>query len=296
MLVRSVVKSWDDSLFGYVVGHEKEDLTFSGTDSAPFAPLGAVVDGSFDWSGEERPDVRWRDTIIYEAHVKGISQLASGCPGGTARHLSRPCIRACHRPPEEARRDRRPAASGPRVPAGPTPGREGLANYWGYNTLNFLSPEPRYARGSGIDAVTRVQADGEVAHNAGFEVLLDVVYNHTAEGNRLGPTLSFRGIDSEMYYKETRENMRYQMDYTGTGNTLDAGNVHVLRLIMDSLRYWVTDMHVDGFRFDLASVLARELHHVDMLSPFFLMIEQDPVLSQVKLIAEPWDIGTADIR
>jgi isoamylase len=287
---------WDDSLFGYKVGHEREDLEFSESDSAPFAPLGAVVDDAFDWSYEDRPDYRWRDTIIYEAHVKGISELHPEVPEdlrgtylGLASdpvidHLKRLGVTAVQLLPAHAFLQDRHLVE------------EGLANYWGYNTLNFLSPEPRYARGNGIDAVVEFKQMVKTLHGAGFEVLLDVVYNHTAEGNRLGPTLSFRGIDSELYYKETRENKRYQMDYTGTGNTLDAGNVHVLRLIMDSLRYWVTEMHVDGFRFDLASVLARELHEVDMLSPFFMMIEQDPVLSQVKLIAEPWDIGDGGYR
>lgn len=287
---------WDDSLFGYEVGHAEEDMRMSHSDSAAYAPLGAVVDTSFDWSEESRPDIRWRDTIIYETHVKGISQLHPDVPQdrrgtylGLASdpiidHLKNLGVTTVQLLPVHAFLQDRNLVE------------KGLANYWGYNTLNFLSPEPRYARGTGVDAVNEFKQMVKTLHGAGFEVLLDVVYNHTAEGNRLGPTLSFRGIDSEMYYKETRENMRYQMDYTGTGNTLDAGNLHVLRLIMDSLRYWVLEMHVDGFRFDLASVLARELEQVDMLSPFFMMIEQDPVLSQVKLIAEPWDIGEGGYR
>lgn len=288
--------TWDDSLFGYVVGHDQEDLAYSDSDSAPYAPLGAVVDNAFDWTGEERPDVRWRDTIIYETHVKGISQLHPDTPEelrgtylGVASdpiidHLKSLGVTAVQLLPVHAfLQDRRLVELG-------------LTNYWGYNTLNFMAPEPRYARGNGIDAVVEFKQMVKTLHNAGFEVLLDVVYNHTAEGNRFGPTLSFRGIDSEMYYKETRESKRYFKDFTGTGNTLDAGNLHALRLIMDSLRYWVLEMHVDGFRFDLASVLARELYDVDMLSPFFMMIEQDPVLSQVKLIAEPWDIGNGGYR
>jgi isoamylase len=287
---------WDDSLFGYEIGNPKEDMAMSTTDSAAFAPLGAVVSSDFDWSDESRPDIRWRDTVIYEAHVKGISQRHPDVPEdlrGTylglasepvLAHLQKLGITTVQLLPVHAFLQDRHLVD------------KGLANYWGYNTLNFLSPEPRYAKGTGVDAVGEFKQMVKALHNAGFEVLLDVVYNHTAEGNRMGPTLSFRGIDSEMYYKETRESKRYHMDYTGTGNTLDAGNVHVLRLIMDSLRYWVLDMHVDGFRFDLASVLARELDQVDMLSPFFMMIEQDPVLSQVKLIAEPWDIGEGGYR
>ncbi|MEM6328506.1 MAG: glycogen debranching protein GlgX, partial [Bacteroidota bacterium] len=167
----------------------------------------------------------------------------------------------------------------------------GLSNYWGYNTLAFLAPESSYATRKGIDAVRDFKIMVRALHDAGLEVLLDVVYNHTAEGNHLGPTLSWRGLDNLAYYKTHPETARYLMDYTGTGNTLDAGNSYVLQLIMDSLRYWVLDMHVDGFRFDLASALARELYDVDMLGPFLQVVQQDPVLSQVKLIAEPWDVG-----
>jgi isoamylase len=282
---------WDDSLFGYEVGHKHEDLAFSDTDSAAYAPLGAVVKDSFDWGDELRPDVRWRDTVIYETHVKGISQLHPDVPEelrGTylglasepvVSHLKNLGITTIQLLPVHAFLQDRHLVE------------QGLTNYWGYNTLNFFSPELRYSAGGGISAVSEFKQMVKTLHNEGFEVLLDVVYNHTAEGNRLGPTLSFRGIDSALYYKETHDSLRYHMDFTGTGNTLDAGDPHVLRLIMDSLRYWVLDMHVDGFRFDLASALARELYEIDMLSPFFLMIEQDPVLSQVKLIAEPWDIG-----
>jgi isoamylase len=282
---------WHDSLFAYELGHPKQDLSFSEEDSAPYAPLGVVVDDAFDWRGERRPDIPWRDTIIYETHVKGISRLHPEVPDnirgtylGLASdaildHLKKLGITAVQLLPVHAFLQDRHLVE------------KGLDNYWGYNTLNFLSPEPSYASKGPLSAVTEFKQMVKALHNAGFEVFLDVVYNHTAEGNRLGPTLSFRGIDSETYYKETPEDMQYQMDYTGTGNTLDAGNTHVLRLIMDSLRYWVTEMHVDGFRFDLASVLARDLFDVNMLSPFFKVIEQDPILSQVKLIAEPWDVG-----
>jgi glycogen operon protein len=169
--------------------------------------------------------------------------------------------------------------------------RQGLTNYWGYNTLSFFSPEPSYATEGGLTAVREFKMMVRALHQAGFEIIVDVVYNHTGEGSRLGPTLSFRGIDNRSYYKENPENRRYLIDYTGTGNTLDAGNSYVLQLIMDSMRYWVLEMRVDGFRFDLASALARELFDVDMLSAFFQIIQQDPILSRVKLIAEPWDVG-----
>jgi isoamylase len=282
---------WHDSLFGYEIGHADEDLSFSAEDSAPYAPLGAVMPREFNWSRENRPAVEWRDTVIYEAHVKGISKLHPDVPEdlrgtylGLASdpiidHLKRLGVTTIQLLPVHAFLQDRHLVE------------KGLANYWGYNTLSFFAPEPSYAASGPLKAVEEFKEMVKRLHKAGFEVLLDVVYNHTAEGNRMGPTLSFRGIDSETYYKESPDDKRYQMDYTGTGNTLDAGNIHVLRLIMDSLRYWVTEMHVDGFRFDLASVLARDLHEVNMLSPFFKVIEQDPVLSQVKLIAEPWDVG-----
>jgi isoamylase len=282
---------WHDSLFGYRIGDAKEDLSFSDEDSAPYAALGAVVQSSFDWGGEKHPAIPWRDTVIYETHVKGISKSHPDVPeeirgtySGLAsepviEHLKALGVTSIQLLPVHAFLQDRHLLE------------KGLRNYWGYNTLNFLSPEPGYSSTGPIGAVDEFKGMVKALHSAGFEVLLDVVYNHTAEGNRMGPTLSFRGIDSEMYYKEVPEDRRYQMDFTGTGNTLDAGNTHVLRLIMDSLRYWVTEMHVDGFRFDLASVLARELFEVDMLSPFFQVIEQDPILSQVKLIAEPWDVG-----
>ncbi len=282
--------TWDDSLFGYHVGSPQEDLDFSDRDSAPYAPLGEVIDPQFEWTDANRPNIHWRDTIIYEAHVKGITQRHPDVPEELrGRYLgvaSDPIIDHLHRlgvtsvqllPVHAFLQDRHLV-------------QKGLTNYWGYNTLNFFSPEPTYA--SAPDrAVEEFKQMVDRLHNAGFEVLLDVVYNHTAEGNRLGPTLSFRGVDNLSYYKESPQSSRYYMDFTGTGNTLDMGNPHVLQMVMDSLRYWATEMHVDGFRFDLASVLARKLYEVDMLSPFFQVIQQDPVLSQVKLIAEPWDVG-----
>jgi len=283
--------TWDDSLFGYQVGHPDEDLSYNDDDSAAFAPLGAVINSEFDWSGESHPDIPWRDTIIYEAHVKGMTRLHPDVPEelrGTyeglatepvLEHLRSLGVTAIDLLPVHAFLQDRHLVE------------QGLSNYWGYNTLNFFSPEPTYVAEGPLNSADEFKRMVKVLHQAGFEVILDVVYNHTAEGNRMGPTLSFRGIDSFTFYKETEANKRFYMDFTGTGNTLDMGNSRVLRFVMDSLRYWVTEMHVDGFRFDLASVLARELFEVNMLSPFFQVIEQDPVLSQIKLIAEPWDVG-----
>jgi len=283
--------TWNDALFGYQIGHPDEDLSFNPADSAPYAPIGAVVEERFEWGGDRSPGIPWEDTIIYETHVKGISMRHPQVPKhlrGTylglvsdpiLDHLKRLGITTVQLLPVHAKvQDRRLVELG-------------LSNYWGYNTLSFFAPEPEYSSTGPTGAVTEFKTMVKKLHAAGFEVIIDVVYNHTGEGSRLGPTLSFRGIDNLGYYKENPENKRYLMDYTGTGNTLDPGNPYVLQLIMDSLRYWVTEMHVDGFRFDLAAALARELYEVDMLSAFFKVIQQDPVLSQVKLIAEPWDVG-----
>jgi len=282
---------WHNSLFGYPVDHNQKDLAFDTSDSAPYAPLGAVVENTFEWMGDRRLDIPWEDTIIYETHVKGISQLHPEVPEdlrGTylglvcdpvLDHLKNIGVTTVQLLPVHAKvQDRRLM-------------QMGLSNYWGYNTLAFFAPEPTYSTNGPLTAVQDFKKMVRALHNAGFEVIIDVVYNHTGEGNRLGPTLSFRGIDNMAYYKERPDDKRYLMDYTGTGNTLDAGNPYVLQMIMDSLRYWVTEMHVDGFRFDLASALARELFDVNMLSAFFQVIQQDPVLNQVKLIAEPWDVG-----
>lgn len=282
---------WHDALFGYRVGDPREDLSFDDCDSAPFAPLGAVVEDTFEW-GEDRPAaVPWEDTVIYETHVKGISRLHPEVPEelrgtylGLASepvldHLRSLGVTTVQLLPVHAHVDDRTLVE------------RGLTNYWGYNPLAYFAPEPEYAQGGGLAAVREFKAMVRALHAAGFEVVVDVVYNHTGEGNHLGPTLSFRGIDNASYYKLNPEAPRYYMDYTGTGNTLDPGNPYVLQLIMDSLRYWVVEMHVDGFRFDLAAALARELYDVNMLSAFFKVIQQDPVLSRVKLIAEPWDVG-----
>ncbi|MGI9175346.1 MAG: glycogen debranching protein, partial [Rhodothermales bacterium] len=282
---------WDDSLFGYEIGHPQKDLSFSSVDSAPYAPLGAVVENHFEWGDDHHSKVPWEDTIIYETHVKGISQLHPDVPEmhrGTylglaseaiLEHLTKLGVTTVQLLPVHAKVNDRHLVE------------NGLDNYWGYNNLSYFAPEPSYASSGPIDAVRDFKMMVRALHAAGFEVIIDVVYNHTGEGNAMGPTLSWRGIDNMGYYKENPDDPRYLMDYTGTGNTLDAGNPYVLQLITDSLRYWVQEMHVDGFRFDLAAALARELYDVNMLSAFFKVIQQDPVLSQVKLIAEPWDVG-----
>lgn len=282
---------WNDALFGYEIGHNDEDLSFSELDSAPFIPKSVVVDHSFDWGNDRHPRIPYHQTIIYEAHVKGFTQLHPDIPENirgtyaaighpvTIKYLKDLGITAIELMPVHhfvADRHLR---------------ERGLTNYWGYNTIGFFAPDSRYAS-SGLlgEQVIEFKNMVKELHKAGIEVILDVVYNHTAEGNEKGPTLSFKGIDNASYYR-LAEDKRYYMDYTGTGNTLNANLPHVLRLMMDSLRYWIVDMHVDGFRFDLASTLARELHEVNRLSAFFDIIHQDPTISQVKLIAEPWDIG-----
>jgi isoamylase len=284
---------WADELFGYKIGDPAGDLSFDERDSAPFAPLGMVVDEQFDWSGENRPEIAWHQTIIYEAHVRGLTKLHPGVPEnlrGTYAGLASPESIAHLRklgvttvelmPVHHFIHDRHLID-------------RNLRNYWGYNTLNFFSPEPSYASTAG-DPVAVVREFKQMVkdlHNAGFEVILDVVYNHTGEGNEMGPTLSFRGLDNRAYYRTVADNQRYYMDYTGCGNTLNLVHPHSLQLLMDSLRYWVTEMHIDGFRFDLAAALARELRDVNQLGPFFDLIYQDPTLAPIKLIAEPWDLG-----
>ena len=283
--------AWSDALFGYKIGDPEEDLSYSEIDSAPYLPKCAVIDENFDWEGDTPIQLPYHKSIIYEAHVKGFTKLHPDIPEnirGTYAGLAHPVtiqylkglgVTAVELMPvhhfisDRHLQDR------------------GLTNYWGYNTIGFFAPDVRYSS-SGVrgEQVTEFKNMVKSLHQAGIEVILDVVYNHTGEGNHLGPTVSFRGIDNAAYYRLT-EDRRYYMDYTGTGNTLNANLPNVLRLLMDSLRYWILEMHVDGFRFDLASTLARELHEVDRLSAFFDIIHQDPVISRVKLIAEPWDIG-----
>lgn len=281
-----------DSTFGYGIGQLEGDLSFSKTDSAPFVPKAAVIDSSFNWEQDKSPAIPYHKTIIYEAHVKGFTQLHPDIPEeirGTYAGIAHPVsidylkelgITAIElMPVHHFINDR-------------TLVEKGLNNYWGYNTIGFFAPDVRYCSSGVIgDQVYEFKNMVKELHKAGIEVILDVVYNHTAEGNQLGPTLSFRGIDNASYYRLIEDDKRFYMDYTGTGNTLNPMFPNVLRLIMDSLRYWILEMHVDGFRFDLAATLARELHEVNRLSAFFDIIHQDPVISQVKLIAEPWDVG-----
>ncbi|MCL5098475.1 MAG: glycogen debranching protein GlgX [Candidatus Omnitrophica bacterium] len=283
---------WADELFGYRLGDPREDLEADDRDDAPWAPLAAAIDPSFDWGGDRPPARRWRETIIYESHVKGLTQRHPEVPKelrGTYAGLAVPPVIDYLKqlgitaielmPVHHFVQDHQLL-------------EKGLTNYWGYNTLAFFAPEPRYAAAKlPVETVLEFKRMVRALHAAGIEVILDVVYNHTAEGNHLGPTLSFRGIDNAAYYRLTADDRRFYMDYTGCGNTMNMTTPKVLQLIMDSLRYWVTDMHVDGFRFDLASALAREFHEVDKLGGFFDIIHQDPVISQVKLIAEPWDLG-----
>ena len=280
---------WDDSVFGYQVG--KDDLSFDSRDNAAFAPLASVIDTAFTWGDDRPPRTPWHKTLIYEGHVVGLTARHPEVPedrrgtyaGVTTepviQHLLDLGVTAVELLPVHYHLNDRQLVE------------RGLTNYWGYNTLNFFAPHVAYAsRASPRKSVAEFKSMVRSLHAAGIEVILDVVYNHTAEGNHMGPTLSWRGIDNANYYRLAKDK-RYYMDYTGCGNTLNMQSPRVLQLIMDSLRYWVLELHVDGFRFDLASTLARELHEVDRLGAFFDIIHQDPVISQVKLIAEPWDVG-----
>ncbi len=283
---------WSDTLFGYEVGHADADLSFDTRDSAESAPLAAVIDPRFRWGRDKPLRTPWHKTLIYEMHVKGFSELSPWVPAnlrgtyaglasdGALRHLKSLGVTAVELLPVHHHVDDRFLVD------------QGKVNYWGYNTLGYFAPNQRYATDANPqNTVTEFKKMVRKLHRHGLEVILDVVYNHTAEGNHLGPTLSLRGLDNASYYRLVQGDQRYYMDYTGCGNTLNMLCPRVLQLIMDSLRYWVLEMHVDGFRFDLASALARELHAVDKLGAFFDIIHQDPVLSQVKLIAEPWDLG-----
>jgi isoamylase len=283
---------WSAEMFGYKLGDPQEDLSLDDKDNAAYAPLASVIDAAFTWGDDKPLRIPWHQTIIYEAHVKGFTQRHPDVPeklrgtyAGIATeaaisHLKSLGVTAIELMP---------------VHQSLTPWhleQKKLKNYWGYDTLAYLAPHSEYAAANTAEEIVReFKRMVRALHAAGIEVILDVVYNHTAEGNQMGPTLSLRGIDNATYYRVSAEDARYYMDYTGCGNTLNMRHPRVLQLIMDSLRYWVTEMHVDGFRFDLASALARELHEVDKLGAFFDIIHQDPVLSQVKLIAEPWDLG-----
>jgi glycogen operon protein len=257
---------------------------------------GVVINPFFDWEGDRSPNVPYNETVIYEAHVKGLTQLHPDVPEelrGTYAGLAHPAVTGHLAKLGVTAIELMPVHQ---FVHDSTLVEKGLRNYWGYNTLAFLAPHADYAATSRDEQnlgqqVQEFKSMVKAMHAAGIEVILDVVYNHTAEGNHLGPTLSFKGIDNPAYYRLVEDDPQYYMDYTGTGNSLNVRHPHSLQLIMDSLRYWVTEMHVDGFRFDLAAALAREFYDVDRLATFFELVQQDPIVSQVKLIAEPWDVG-----
>ena len=280
---------WDQACYSYNFGDE---LSRNDADSAPFVPRSIVHDSQFDWGDDHAPDIPLHETVIYEAHVKGFTRCRSEIPEefrgtyagfahpASIEHLRSLGVTAVElMPVHQFVQDQRLL-------------EQGLRNYWGYNTIGFFAPHNEYSsRGGHGEQVNEFKAMVRALHQAGIEVILDVVYNHTAEGNHLGPTLCFKGLDNRAYYRLVQKSRQYYYDTTGTGNSLNVQHGHTLQLIMDSLRYWVTEMHVDGFRFDLAATLAREFHEVDRLSTFFDLIQQDPVVNRVKLIAEPWDIG-----
>lgn len=281
--------AWSDAHFGYRIGHSRADLSFDRRNNANGMPKAKVIDPAFTWGDDRRPNIPWHDTVIYEMHVRGFTMRHPDVPpryrGTYAALATAPVIDYLKRlgvtavelmPVHYFVHDRHLV-------------EKGLSNYWGYNSIGYFAPHQAYSSSEHSDQEFKTMV--KTLHSAGIEVILDVVYNHTAEGNHLGPTLSFRGIDNAAYYRLVHDDKRYYMDYTGCGNTLNMQHPHVLQLIMDSLRYWIEEMHVDGFRFDLASALARELHAVDRLGAFFDIIHQDPVISRVKLIAEPWDLG-----
>src|SRR5271166_1434265 len=280
---------WSDTHFGYRTGSAREDLSFDRRDNARGMPKAVVVDETFNWGRREiRPNIPWEDTIIYEAHVKGLTQKREDVPpnlrgtyGGLSSpamiaHLKKLGVTTIELLPIHGFLDDRVLVE------------KKLSNYWGYNTLAFFAPEPRYAQDNSLDSFRTAVAR---LHDAGIEVMLDVVYNHTAEGNHMGPTLSFRGIDNASYYWLKPDNPRYYDDFTGCGSSVNLVHPRVLQMVMDSLRYWVEVCHVDGFRFDLASTLGRGPAGFDRRAPFFAAVRQDPVLASVKLVAEPWDIG-----
>ena len=282
---------WNDAVFPYPLGGD--DLQRDDRDSAPYVPKSVVIDDSFDWGGDRAPGRKLHETVIYEVHVKGFSKLRNEIPQdlrGTYAGLAHPAsidyltslgVTAVELLPVHQFVHEKHLIE------------KGLRNYWGYHSYGFFAPHNEYAAvDNPIEVVREFKGMVKLLHDAGLEVILDVVYNHTGEGNHLGPVLSFKGLDNAAYYRTSEQDPRYYVDYTGTGNTLNMRHPHVLQLIMDSLRYWVREIRVDGFRFDLASTLARELYDVDRLSAFFDVVHQDPTLQGVKLIAEPWDLGS----
>jgi isoamylase len=281
---------WNEAVFPYPF--KESDTSRNDADSAAFMPKSVVINPFFDWAEDKRPHTPWHKTIIYETHVKGFTMRHPGIPEnlrGTYAGMAHPAALRYLKQLGVTAVELLPVHQF--IHANHLLER-GLRNYWGYDSISFLAPHNEYAAsGSAGQQVTEFKQMVKALHDEGIEVILDVVYNHTAEGNHLGPVLSMKGIDNTTYYRTVANDERYYMDYTGTGNSLNMRHPHVLQMIMDSLRYWLLEMHVDGFRFDLAATLARELHDVDRLSAFFDIIQQDPVISQVKLIAEPWDIG-----
>jgi glycogen operon protein len=282
---------WDQAVYSYVLS-DGDDRVIDRTDSASAMPKSIVIDASFEWAEDYRPRTPWHDTVIYETHVRGLTWRHPDVPpsqrgtyAGVANpalieHFQRLGVTAVELMPVHEFVDDQSLVD------------RGLRNYWGYNSIAFFAPHNGYASRPGQRVVNEFKTMVRALHTAGIEVILDVVYNHTAEGNHLGPTLSFRGLDNPSYYRLNPDDPRRYVDTTGTGNTLNVSNPQTLQLLMDSLRYWVLEMHVDGFRFDLAASLARQFHEVDRLSAFFDLIHQDPVISQIKLIAEPWDVGS----
>ncbi len=284
--------NWADEMFGYVVKGQPDDLERDFRDDAWGMPKSVVIDPSFDWKDEKRPGTPLSKSIIYEMHVKGFTKLWSDVPenlrgtyagvgsAAAVEYLKKLGITAVELLPVHAHVDDKALID------------RGLENYWGYNTIGFFAPEAKYSANDATGGqVTEFKTMVRNLHVAGIEVILDVVYNHTGEGNHLGPTLSFRGVDNHAYYRLRPDNPRFYQDFTGTGNTVNLLHPRTLQLVMDSLRYWIVDMHVDGFRFDLAATLGRDQNGVNMFHSFFQVIQQDPVISQVKLIAEPWDVG-----
>ncbi|WP_322859754.1 glycogen debranching protein GlgX [Mycobacterium europaeum] len=280
---------WNQALFSYNFG---DPDSRNDDDSAAFMPKSVVINPYFDWGNDRPPDHQYADTVIYEAHVKGLTQTHPDIPEqlrGTYSAVAHPVIIDHLKNLGVTAIELMPVHH---FANDSTLVDKGLSNYWGYNTIGFFAPDFKYSSATSAGGqVQEFKAMVRALHEAGIEVILDVVYNHTAEGNHMGPTLSMRGIDNAAYYRLVDDDKRYYMDYTGTGNSLNVGHPHALQLIMDSLRYWVLEMHVDGFRFDLAATLAREFYDVDRLATFFELVQQDPTISQVKLIAEPWDVG-----
>jgi isoamylase len=280
---------WDQAVFAYPFGQPDER---NDTDSASYVPRSVVINPFFSWDNDRHPRTPYHETVVYEAHVRGLTKLHPEVPPalrGSYQGLAHPAVIEHLHGLGVTAIELMPVHQ---FVSDAILAERGLANYWGYNTIGFFAPHNDYAAsGARGEQVQEFKSMVRTLHQAGIEVILDVVYNHTAEGNHLGPTLSFRGIDNASYYRLVSDDERFYMDTTGTGNSLLMRHPHVLQMIMDSLRYWVTEMHVDGFRFDLAAALARQFHEVDRLSAFFDMVQQDPVVSQVKLIAEPWDVG-----